>query len=112
MCGIAGIIHNGKINYQSTIELMNKAQTHRGPDDNGLKQFKNAVLGHTRLSIVDISIAKTSNFKCVFSSSTIYKRVKVIFSNVIGKNGCDELIVRKDDKICGYLHVSLLLTRT
>ena len=58
MCGIAGIIHNNKINYQSNIELMNKAQIHRGPDDNGVKQLNNAVLGHTRLSIVDISKGK------------------------------------------------------
>ena len=56
MCGIAGIIHNIQKDYQSNIKLMNEAQIHRGPDDIGIKKYQNAILGHTRLSIVDISL--------------------------------------------------------
>ena len=56
MCGIAGIIHNIQKDYQSNIKLMNEAQIHRGPDDVGIKKYQNAILGHTRLSIVDISL--------------------------------------------------------
>ncbi|NJK97900.1 MAG: hypothetical protein HC905_26000 [Bacteroidales bacterium] len=33
---------------------MVKSIHHRGPDGNGILQFNNALLGHTRLSIVDI----------------------------------------------------------
>ena len=55
MCGIVGIIHANKKEYQKTIEQMNDVQIHRGPDDVGIKKFNNAILGHTRLSIVDIS---------------------------------------------------------
>jgi asparagine synthase (glutamine-hydrolysing) len=77
MCGIAGIIHNNEINYQLSIELMNKAQFHRGPDDNGVKQYKNAAIGHTRLSIVDISMGRqpmTSKNKnvCITFNGEIY----------------------------------------
>ena len=54
MCGIAGIIHNIQKDYQSNIKLMNEAQIHRGPDEVGIKKYNNAILGHTRLSIVDI----------------------------------------------------------
>ena len=56
MCGIAGIVHKNQIDYHPNIQMMNKAQEHRGPDDFGVKQFKNALLGHTRLSIVDIAM--------------------------------------------------------
>lgn len=77
MCGIAGIIHNNEINYQSSIELMNKAQMHRGPDNYGVSKYKNATLGHTRLSIVDISMGNqpmTSKSKnvCVTFNGEIY----------------------------------------
>ena len=56
MCGIAGIVYKNQIDYHSNIQMMNTAQEHRGPDDCGIKQFKNAILGHTRLSIVDIAM--------------------------------------------------------
>lgn len=77
MCGIAGIIHKNHKDYQLNIELMNKAQIHRGPDDYGIKKFKNALLGHTRLSIVDISMGAqpmTSNSGnvCVTFNGEIY----------------------------------------
>jgi asparagine synthase (glutamine-hydrolysing) len=82
MCGIAGIIHNTKLNYQSNIELMNKAQTHRGPDDNGLKQFNNAVLGHTRLSIIDIvnghqPMTNANGNACITFNGEIYGFLEV-----------------------------------
>jgi len=55
MCGIVGIIHNNQKDYQENIENMNDVQIHRGPDGIGIEKFNNAILGHTRLSIVDIS---------------------------------------------------------
>jgi asparagine synthase (glutamine-hydrolysing) len=52
MCGIAGCIG---IDDRKTIELMLDALPHRGPDDRGIHVHGELVLGHTRLSIVDVA---------------------------------------------------------
>jgi asparagine synthase (glutamine-hydrolysing) len=52
MCGIAGCI--GRKDTQ-TVNRMLDALPHRGPNDRGLHIFRNGVLGHTRLSIVDVA---------------------------------------------------------
>jgi asparagine synthase (glutamine-hydrolysing) len=52
MCGIAGICRAGKI---SDIERMLAALNHRGPDGDGIwTDQEGVVLGHKRLSIVDL----------------------------------------------------------
>jgi asparagine synthase (glutamine-hydrolysing) len=51
MCGIAGF--NWK--DQSVIEAMTEAMKHRGPDDRGSYSDDSISLGHTRLSILDLS---------------------------------------------------------
>ena len=57
MCGITGIVSfNNKGNeflnkVQASIDTLNK----RGPDSDGLFTYKNVALGHTRLSIIDVS---------------------------------------------------------
>jgi len=54
MCGIAGIIGGG--NYQDDITRMLEVQKHRGPDNIGVYFDKEyCVLGHNRLSIIDLS---------------------------------------------------------
>ena len=55
MCGINGIFFKNKKVDSKKIQLMNKILNHRGPDDNGFLSFKNFLLGHTRLSILDLS---------------------------------------------------------
>lgn len=58
MCGICGLI--GKEIGRSEIDIvkrMNDVQSHRGPDDEGLFYHANIVLGHRRLSILDLSPA-------------------------------------------------------
>ena len=59
MCGICGWIQlNGKTDIQhSTLifEPMSAAINHRGPDDHGAVVFDDAVLGMTRLSIIDLA---------------------------------------------------------
>ena len=58
MCGIAGIFRlEGTIggDDRAVVEQMTSAQRHRGPDDCGLHQDEHAVLGHRRLSIIDVS---------------------------------------------------------
>lgn len=54
MCGIAGIIGNSP---KMAVQRMVDAMTHRGPDDSGVwEDPESAVaLGHTRLSIIDLS---------------------------------------------------------
>lgn len=54
MCGICGIAGNVD---PSVIERMTLSLTHRGPDDGGVELFPDhqLVLGHRRLSIIDLS---------------------------------------------------------
>lgn len=58
MCGIYGWIQlHGKTDIHTAalvFEPMNAVITHRGPDDHGAIVFDNAVLGMTRLSIIDV----------------------------------------------------------
>jgi asparagine synthase (glutamine-hydrolysing) len=57
MCGVAGIVAHSHI-AESDISAMTSALSHRGPDAQGV--FLNATarvaLGHTRLSILDLSV--------------------------------------------------------
>ncbi len=57
MCGIAGII--GTVDDSRRIDAMVSAQAHRGPDATGTYRDPQgkAVLGHNRLSIIDLSEA-------------------------------------------------------
>ena len=52
MCGIAGCYGDKDV---KTVKRMLDAMEHRGPDDRGVYTFADAVLGHTRLSIVDVA---------------------------------------------------------
>lgn len=52
MCGIAGCYGSQD---KDTINKMLDALTHRGPDDRGIHVTGSIVLGHTRLSIVDVA---------------------------------------------------------
>jgi asparagine synthase (glutamine-hydrolysing) len=55
VCGIAGIIAHRADNYTLEIARMISALRHRGPDDERTDLFSNCILGHTRLSIVDLA---------------------------------------------------------
>lgn len=59
MCGIAGLIHYGKTSEQAlkNMDRMRARMVHRGPDDGGtwISPDGGVVLGHQRLSIVDLS---------------------------------------------------------
>ena len=57
MCGIAGIVPKNKSakEYQGIIDKMVNALRFRGPDGSGIHYFNDCVLGHTRLSIIDLS---------------------------------------------------------
>jgi asparagine synthase (glutamine-hydrolysing) len=55
MCGIISII--GKDAKDISLQAALTALSHRGPDDHGTMSFDGAVLGHTRLAIIDLSPA-------------------------------------------------------
>ena len=65
MCGIAGALGPVEAPLSARVERMGRAQAHRGPDDVGLWESapsasssgagRRCVLGHRRLSIVDLS---------------------------------------------------------
>lgn len=58
MCGIFGIVSKNEIN-ESKIEFVQNILEHRGPDGRGLYKYNfkgsNVLLGHQRLSIIDLS---------------------------------------------------------
>lgn len=59
MCGISGVFYKKGITEYDIrlVEKINSVQKHRGPDDEGLYHDGSCVLGHRRLSIIDLSSA-------------------------------------------------------
>ena len=57
MCGIACIFDYNRITDDdiAVVKRMNRIQEHRGPDDEGMFWDESCVLGHRRLSIIDLS---------------------------------------------------------
>ena len=54
MCGIAGIVAENAAEYLQTVKKMTDTIAHRGPDGDGHYVYGRCVLGHRRLSIVDL----------------------------------------------------------
>lgn len=54
MCGISGIVASSAERYSLVQQTMVASMHHRGPDGNGIYHFDNCILGHNRLSIVDL----------------------------------------------------------
>ncbi|NDP27732.1 MAG: asparagine synthase (glutamine-hydrolyzing) [Flavobacterium sp.] len=82
MCGIAGILGFDPKN-SSTIQKMLEAQKHRGPDAMCVWKDEKVVLGHNRLSIIDMSesanqpmISNCANYVIVFNGE-IYNYVEL-----------------------------------
>lgn len=57
MCGIAGIFGSSALSYSPIFERVVRKQQHRGPDTLGIYTHAKALLGHNRLSILDVSAA-------------------------------------------------------
>ena len=65
MCGIAGAVYAKTVSAAQAEALifdMNMALGHRGPDASGdyFDHNNSVVLGHTRLSIIDLSSSRSS----------------------------------------------------
>lgn len=56
MCGICGIVNyqNREIPSSNLAEKMLGSLAHRGPDSSGYYRDRNALLGHTRLAVIDL----------------------------------------------------------
>ncbi len=54
MCGISGIASEYAMHRVTQLEVMVQAQHHRGPDETGFYKSDKCLLGHNRLSIVDL----------------------------------------------------------
>lgn len=54
MCGIVGIISAAAGQYTAMLERMLQLQQHRGPDETGTYISDTCLLGHNRLSIIDL----------------------------------------------------------
>ena len=88
MCGMNGLFSRQNFCKSSditSVKIMNKAIKHRGPDYNDVKQISNScVLGHVRLSIIDVSPAsnqpmtsKCGRYSIVFNGEIYnYKDIK------------------------------------
>lgn len=63
MCGIAGIISTKSDNLVPKMEQMLTLMKRRGPDAQAQWQRENITLGHTRLSIIDLSEEANQPFK-------------------------------------------------
>jgi len=55
MCGIVGIVTTDAQKYERHVKAMMDSLVHRGPDGDGFKIFNKCLLGHRRLSIIDLS---------------------------------------------------------
>jgi len=76
MCGISGII--GLLQNKSYMEYLKELlqlQEKRGPDGNGIYQYKNCLLGHSRLAIVDTETRSLQPF--------IYEHLIIVFNGEI-----------------------------
>ncbi len=85
MCGIAGFC-SSPANWRENIERMNRRMYHRGPDGGGVWASSDAgvVLGHRRLSIVDLSengaqpmCSASGRYVCAFNGEIYnYRRLR------------------------------------
>ena len=115
MCGISGIFNysNKYFNGQPIIKKINDIQSDRGPDDNGIFESKNKkiILGHTRLSIIDLSkdakqpfISKDEDYILTFNGEIYnYKELKneLIKMNVSFKSNSDTEVLVESYKMWG-----------
>ncbi len=96
MCGIVGIVAKDSGRYSEEINKMVKSLRHRGPDGESTLSFKNCILGHTRLSIVDLVTgdqpmrSPNSNSAITFNGEIYgYKSIKAQLKNYPFKTSSD-----------------------
>ncbi len=100
MCGIAGIISNNVQSLASVLNVMLSRQQHRGMDETGVFKSEQCLLGHNRLSIVDISTGQQpmttpdGRFTIVFNGEIYgYKQLKKELTYPFTTNSDTEVIL-------------------
>lgn len=98
MCGIAGITGKHARRFAPALAAMREALRHRGPDAQGEQFFENCALGHTRLSIIDLStgdqpFAYDQDISVVFNGELYgYKELRSELSIPLRSSSDTELI--------------------
>ncbi len=101
MCGITGII-SSKINdkLEKANSSMLEAIVYRGPDGHGIAKFDKAILGHRRLSIIDLSTGNQPMYNndkkisLVFNGEIYgYQEIKKQLNNYNFKTSSDTEII-------------------
>jgi len=72
MCGIIGIVAKNAKVYDGRARDMMTRLSHRGPDGSGLKIFDDCILGHQRLSIIDIAGGIQPMFNTKESTAVVF----------------------------------------
>src|SRR5215510_6138744 len=76
MCGIAGIVYKRNVDEAGFERFLQSAKLmrHRGPDSNNHLRYKNALLVHYRLSIIDLDprshqpfYSRNNNYCCIYN---------------------------------------------
>ncbi len=101
MCGIAGIITQNAQNYQQEIVKMTDAIAHRGPDSAHFETLNNAILGHRRLSIIDLSdngkqpMFSNTRKECIVLNGEIYgyQKIKKEYHNYPYRGNSDTEVI-------------------
>ena len=57
MCGILGLAGEAALKYRTRFDVALDLLQHRGPDDRGVHEEPGVIMGHRRLSILDLSSA-------------------------------------------------------
>ncbi|RME81354.1 MAG: hypothetical protein D6785_09135, partial [Planctomycetota bacterium] len=98
MCGILGIVKQGEGENLNVFKSMLETLNHRGPDDQGIFSHENLILGHTRLSIIDLEQGR----------QPFYYEFK---GKIIRENGSqDRVIVKIKNARGAYLYGDVILT--
>lgn len=98
MCGIAGI-HGleGLSDPEAIVGRMTASMAHRGPDASGIRRLGNHVLGHRRLSIIDLSPDSNQPFASTDGRYTVafngeiynYRELRAELKDVAWRTGSD-----------------------
>lgn len=105
MCGI-----NGLVNFRSgnkLVEAMNERLHHRGPDASGVFSHNNTNLGHTRLSIIDLSshanqpfLSDDENYAMVYNGEVYnYQEIKIKYDLNCRTSSDTEVILKAFIKV-------------
>ena len=117
MCGIAGVVGAAdRVTAQARVQNMVRALTRRGPDSEGIQSWDEAVLGHRRLAIFDLSeaghqpmVSVDGSAGVVFNGSIYnYREIRkelIGLGYVFGSNTDTEVLIH------GYLEWGLIEER-